>query len=160
MLSSPHLQANQKSMETYGQWWNPFQCMHMLTRVTYTNVKRHIQSRRGVEAFIRERANLGGMKNVQHSVSLPVNLVRMMSVGAQEWINSIWRDDEVWPLRVRCGGARTLRAVWVAECHGHTDKDLRACGCLFRMQWPGGDVHIGGVNATITIKLWHGAEMT
>lgn len=79
MLSSPHLQANEERTQTYGRWWNPLECVHVLTS---TNMKRHIRSRRGAWAFIRAGADLRGMKCVQHSVSLPANLVRMMSAGA------------------------------------------------------------------------------
>lgn len=164
MLSSPHLQANQKSAQTYDQWWNPCQCMHIFMHVTYTNVKRHIQSRRGVWGFIREGGREGGKECQRHekcpTFSQSLKSVRMMLVGTQEWINSIWRDDEFWPLRVRWGGSSrdmTLRAVWVSEWHEHVhvDKDFR---CLFGTQRQGGYVHIGVTNATFAVKLWHGSR--
>lgn len=124
MRSSTHLQANQKSAQTYDQWWNPCRRVRIFTHVTWINAERHIQSRRVAWAFIREGGNVGDMKSVQHSVSLPVNFVRMMLVGAQGWINSIWRDDEFWPLRVRWGGSirdKTQSCVggWVARTCAH-----------------------------------------
>lgn len=178
MLSSPHLQANQKCKQADEQWRNPWLlvCMRTVYLCLICNRKKTWKEEThpegevggGTSAFRKEKKrNLGDgiLTSARHSPTLTVNLVRMTLVGEREWINSIWHGDELWPFR-RGGGCRdrTFTAVWVAECHRCMEKVLclcmHVCMRLSLQDTNNYAVNLSGLSAKsyIAIKIWHGSS--